>query len=587
MTTARETPAPDADISARAAFLGVTLLTVIALALRLFGVGFMLPHFAHIDERVYSAQLDLFHGLERMEGETDNYAFYPELVPWVCSITTPSPESRAGERTLAQHRAAGSAKILSLRVTVAWLSALLVPAVYCLARRFRSRRVALTAAALAGLCVLHLWHSQQARPHAVLATTTIAAVLAALLVVRRGDLRAYMLAGLACGLAVATLQSGLAALPALFAGHILRPRERGWRAHGYLLVALAICAVSARVFYPFVFDPGTGRIGLGWWQAGRKLELSGHGVQLSEFNGSGFAPVLSALRDFDPLIGVLFAIGAITCTANLLRTRLQLDERGRDLLVVLAHALPYFLMIGMWQRSYQRFLLPLLPYIALLAAVGVWWLVDRCFRRRAWTAVIVGGILCAQAFTALDVVMLRRAPDTATAAADWISANLERTDRIALVPLLELPLMRADRGLAQHATATGREYKSWARYQAALPADERARHAFDVFNMPVHDPRLVQLLLSDPPAYVRELNADYAVVQEFGPEIRLNLSKVRDAVRASGTLVARFSPWRNDRYGDTPILYYWDSEFAAESNLMWRALAMHSLGAPVEIYKLR
>ena len=138
-TTERATQGLAPDLSPRAAFWGVTLATWMALVLRIGGIDFMLPHFAHIDERVYACQLDLFRGLERMEGETDNYGFYPELVPWLCSITTPAETPPTPPATLAEHRAAGGAKLVALRITVAWLSALLVPGVYFLARRFQSR----------------------------------------------------------------------------------------------------------------------------------------------------------------------------------------------------------------------------------------------------------------------------------------------------------------------------------------------------------------------------------------------------------------------------------------------------------------
>jgi hypothetical protein len=154
------------------------------------------------------------------------------------------------------------------------------------------------------------------------------------------------------------------------------------------------------------------------------------------------------------------------------------------------------------------------------------------------------------------------------------------------VPTLDLPLLRREISHLERARSVGREYRPWPRYQLAVPDAERRREGFDLRPMPITDPRLVGLIMADPAAYVRELDAEYAVVQEFGPRVRLNLGKLREAVRQSGTLVARFTPWREDRSNDTPLLYYWDSEFAAESWLAWRMLAMDSLGAPVEIYRL-
>jgi hypothetical protein len=577
----REAP----DLSARAAGIGVALATLLALVLRIVGIDFMLPHLSHVDERIYACQVDLFRDLAPLPGEIENYAFYPELVPWLASVTTPSETLPPPGADLEAHRRAGAAKFVSLRITVAWLSVLLVPATYFLARRFLTRRVALTAAWFAAASVLFLWHAQQARPHAALATTTAAAVLGALMILRRGDWRAYMIAGLALGMAVATLQSGLAALPALCAAHVLRRHDRKWRAQAFFLAALAVCFVSARVFYPFVFDSGTGQIELGTSEIGRRVALSGHGVHLAEFNGRGFAPISAALVGFDPLIALFAAVGLATCVASLVRARFR-PERWRELLVVLAFALPYLLMIGMWQRSYQRFLLPLYPCLAILAAAGVWWIAERVGRRRLVVSTVVAVVLGLQTLSAATLSNLRRAPDTATEAADWIAAHLARTDRIVIAPTLELPLLRQDRGLVERANAVGREYRPWPRYQLTLPPDERRAAAFDLYGMPLSERRFEALLDTDPAAYLREVEADYVVVQEFGPHIRARLGKLREAVKRSGTLVARFSPWRADRSGDTPLVYYWDSEFAAEDWLAWRLCGMRSLGAPVEIYRV-
>ncbi len=57
-------------------------------------------------------------------------------------------------------------------------------------------------------------------------------------------------------------------------------------------------------------------------------------------------------------------------------------ERDPGRLVVLSFALPYALVVGLYARSYQRFLLPLLPFLALLL-VWVWWEVRIEFPVRA------------------------------------------------------------------------------------------------------------------------------------------------------------------------------------------------------------
>ena len=61
--------------------------------------------------------------------------------------------------------------------------------------------------------------------------------------------------------------------------------------------------------------------------------------------------------------------GAILALARILRSARAPDgERGRDLIVVLAHALPYLAAVILYERTYSRFVIPLLPYAAVLSA---------------------------------------------------------------------------------------------------------------------------------------------------------------------------------------------------------------------------
>jgi hypothetical protein len=107
--------------------------------LRLVGIGFMLPHLSHIDERIYACQVDEFRGLEHLSGETENYAFYPELVPGSLGDDAVRG-ARPPARDLQEHREAGGAKFVSLTLTSPGSPSCLVPATYLLARRFVTRR---------------------------------------------------------------------------------------------------------------------------------------------------------------------------------------------------------------------------------------------------------------------------------------------------------------------------------------------------------------------------------------------------------------------------------------------------------------
>ena len=246
--------------------LALVALTAFGLALRLTGIGFLLPAYWEPDQRVYSTQVDLLR-----RGDP-----HPEV-----HVAPRAADASPLPKTLDEHLERASASRRQIRSVIASLSALLVPATYFLARRFLRREHALVAALLAATSVLHLLYSQQTRPHGVSSAMIAWALVGALVVRRRGDALAYAFAGLALGLAICTLQSGLAALPPLLVAHALCRRRRFWTRTAWLLGGLVIAFFAVRIFYPFLFLPSN-REGVGkadGTPGGQKAEENGANCQ--------------------------------------------------------------------------------------------------------------------------------------------------------------------------------------------------------------------------------------------------------------------------------------------------------------------
>src|SRR6185295_19693523 len=100
---------------------------------------------------------------------------------------------------------------------------LAIPAAYLLARRFLGRGPALLATAWVAVSLLSVWFSQQSRPHGPAAALALVAVLAAMRLQRCGTLGAYLTAGVASGLAIGALQSGVAVVIPFAVAQALRP----------------------------------------------------------------------------------------------------------------------------------------------------------------------------------------------------------------------------------------------------------------------------------------------------------------------------------------------------------------------------
>src|SRR5262249_50231585 len=159
-------------------------------------------------------------------------------------------------------------------------------------------------------------------------------------------------------------------LPAFLLALILRGPPARWRSIVWVLLPLGILALSVRWLYPFAFaSGGGGRAPEVAVRAGR-LNLFGHLIFLDQFRGAGFAKLFAALREYDPWISALGLLGLALAIPR------RLPEKWRDLAVVLAFALPYALAAGLYARTYQRFAMPLVPYLCLLAA----WAIERLTR---------------------------------------------------------------------------------------------------------------------------------------------------------------------------------------------------------------
>jgi hypothetical protein len=584
--------------SRRVAAACVCALTLVALALRLSGIGFLLPHMTEIHERVFISQV---RAMQSAGGE-DEYGYYPNLVARVAAAW-PRREVAAAGDSLAEELQRAAEPVLRIRAIVALLSVLIVPATYLLARRFFARPAALLAAALLAVDLMDVWFAGMARPHAVAAGFMVLAIVAALAVRRRGDAIAYVSAGLAAGLAIAALESGVAVLPALAAAHVLRKKDGTAHPHLWFAVSLALVAACVRIFYPFLFAHGAAAQATELGFEGGDFRLAGHLVFLDQFNGKGFGVVLRALWDYEPLVSLCAAIGACLALARAARSKLA-PERSADLAVMAAFALPYLAVIGAYGPTLDRFVLPLMPFVVLPAVYFVVELGARAtaatrtgpiehpsMLARARMLALAGAWAPAVVLVAVDALLswhvgaIKRAVDTPTQAARWIEQHVNRTtESVALSPGWDLPLARRTlpAGMdAQHWSAN----HPWLGYQARTGAEERRAFAYDLQWLPLLSERDRSDARADPDAFVARIGARFVVLDVGEAELTPLLREVRDAVRRHALLAARFTPWRPDFASDKP--FYYDSyRPREESSWAWVSAQADAIGPVIEIYRL-
>ncbi len=657
MDDARSSPATPATRrpSRRAAALALAALVALSLALRWFGLGCQLPQFVPVDSLVLASEVEVL----RHHGDPSYRLWpnlYPRLIPELVRLLPTETPDDPPPRTLEEHLARARAPYVRVGIVVALLSVLLVPGTYLLARKFLERSWSLVAAALAATSVLFLWFSQQGRPHGAATSVILLAVLAALRMRRKPTLASYVLAGLALGAAIGTLQSGVAALLPFAAAFLLRRKERApavasdrgspvppdeptgpeprtssFASPWLVLVSLAIVGLVAFALYPSMKGTPAFRgepAGPAFALHGSLLILMGHAISLPNFNGDGFALLSRALWGYDPLIAATFALGAASLLVALVaawarkskseneavsRTSTSAigaargrsvasSETRRDLLVVLAFAVPYSAAIGLYHFSGQRFLLPLLPYLVCVATFGLRAVCKLAEPRgvvlRCAAAGIVAAILAVQSFGAIQLSRIRAHADTATEAATWLRENLpSKSDLVLLAPGFDLPLLMTPNALARNEERPNLSQR-WYTYQVAAAkassanspdAKDSAKAAdrYELLTMPVTKDEDKRKLLNEPAAYVRELGASWVVIEARRTWEWRGVERLRQALPEVGELAARFEPDDADRYADAPIAHQGFDPLPFPIPWFRRILGARCTGSVLEIWRIR
>jgi len=590
--------------SALLSLLALLGLTLVGGLLRTRGLDHLLP--AHVEPDAHIVvQVELMErGAEAPERDP-NYGKYPHLVAWATrALTTREAWDLGREASQEEHLARAAAPYLRVRWAVALLSLLVIPATYLLGRVFLTRPAALLAASAAVTSLLALWFAAQARPHGAAVAFPALAVLGCLALHRRRDAVGYALAGAGCALAVASLQSGVATLLPLAFTHVLVSRDawrRGQRAalpaQLPLLLPLGLLAVAILGGYPFLFagDPaGAGEVDL----KGTTVHQAGHLIFLDLFNGRGFATMLWELWSHDPALFVGCLLGLGVALVQRLRGSVSPRRATRaELWIVLAYAVPYFVVIGLYQRSYERFLLPLLPFCAVLSAYGLSAVVTwaraasssaarpRARVRLTGAFLLVGLWIGYPALAALHLAEARAAPSTYERAAAWVAQeDTPRTRSVLLTPSTCLPLFHDTTDLPGRVQMHLRA-SLWPYYQLRTFGGDSPGPKVELAWMDLRTKADRTWAQQRPAAYLDSLQAELIVLEVFvGGRNHPLLENLRDALLARGERLARFSPDRDPERSDQPIGYQVET-ISERIHRSWRVLQAESEGPVIEVYR--
>lgn len=453
------------------------LLTILllALGLRLYGLGFSLPYTSHPDEPNV-----VDHAVATIKtGDWNPHWFiYPSgyhyvqvgvLTLHLLWGTARGLYTSAADLPDSSHIiTAAPASYLWARGTTALLGVLTVFLVYLLGRRFAGPAAGLAGALLLALSPMHAEHSHYVTTDVPTAALTLLAVYLAVEVLERGGLGRALLAGMAVGLAGGFKYNGVVALLPLLLAVGLRAARGGelsaaaagpaglaneasarapassWRAVGpLLLLALVGVVAGYTLACPYTFaDLPTFLDDLGYETHIYRFGGEAGVIRVYEVGNLRLPPWMAyahTVWEENPPVALAYLGGLV----------LALVRRRRAEMVLVAFVAGYYFFLSSYGSIFARNVLPALPGLAVLGGVflaeGVRWLMGEVARR--WSAgqgphlarfgpgivlpLLLGSMTIGPAFGILGADRYMALPTSQAQARAWLDAHVAPGEKVA------------------------------------------------------------------------------------------------------------------------------------------------------------
>lgn len=556
--------------------VGVGALLLGALLLRLWGVRHGLPYAYNIDENTHflPKAIALFgHGLN------PHYFVNPPLLTYVLHLVL-SVAFGGGDGVRRTFADDPTAVWVVARVTVAVLGTLAVGLLYLAGRRLAGRAVGLLAAALLAVAFLPVFYAHLALND----VPTLAPICLSLWgiagVLRTGRLRDYAIAGVGVGLAAATKYTGGIVLVPLLLAALVR-----WRGEGESGLALrGVLLAGAASLLAFLVGNPFALLDASAFSDGLTQQSEATGGELGKLGApdqSGFTYYAWTLTWGLGWLPTLAAVGG----------GIWVCVRERRLAVVLVPGtLLFLLFMGLQSRFFGRWLLPVYPFLCLLAALGALALVgaivawrgraageDGAPRSTGRLAAILTGVvavlLCAQGlFSSVHVDRVLSRDDTRALTRDWMVRNLPPDTKVVIEPVVPDSWAR-DRG------ATRNRWNKFPVLRTALQEDGTLGLS-RVVGIEDYErtlrPRLLRSYAAGGYCYVITGSTQRGRSQAKGADVPRARSYYR-ALERDAEVVYRASPWKAN--ASVPFNFDWSFDYYPR--------AYERPGPEMTVYRLR
>ncbi len=411
----------------------VLIVTLVAAAFRFYGFWWGYPYSFHGDESLILVKTVQLHQAWVESGswnpQVSAYGplvFYMLWLPW-----------RLGNALiglLGHPLGIDTVPIMLVgRLISATLGTLTVPVLYWLGRRLWGVKVGLMAAAFLAVAVSPIRESHFYTTDTPLTFWTTLTLALGAGILRYGRRRDYVATGVAMGCLLATkLSAALVVIP-LAVAHLIRwgrVERQCWQPRSPRALATGLLwtgSVALGIF--FLLNPWPVVDAANYWRDAANYSL----ITQARVVRGVYRPLytihfMNTLPYVYHITNVLFwGLGPVLEGVGLLGLGYALVQALRGSVAdvyVLMWVVPYGLIAGAWYVKFVRYMLPLMPFLALLAArwLAAW--EDHPSVRRWLARALIGITLLTSTFYALAYMNIYRQPDVRLQALTWLQASI-------------------------------------------------------------------------------------------------------------------------------------------------------------------
>jgi hypothetical protein len=385
-------------------------------------------------------------------------------------------------------------------------------------------------------------------------------------VYRRGATLDYALAGLGIGLACAFKYTAGIAVLCLAAAALLGPVRLRPRA---VVLAGGLFVLGFLVANPYAL------LDAGGFKAGLTQQASASSDGGGKLGLTGSSGIVYYLKTLGWGLGIVPALAALGAAAWLL-------ARDRRTAAVLVPAPVVFLLfMGMQDRFFARWMLPVYPLICLLAAYGAIRAFQALPRVRRLAPVLAAAALCAQGLVWSvhnDLVLSR--DDTRQLTRDWMVANVPEGSKVVVEPIAP-DQWAMDPGRPSRRTGNGNRWIKWRTSRSKVNNDGTLRRGKGrIVKLEDYErttrPQLVDSYARGGFCYVVTGSTQYGRAYAEPGQVPQAIAYY-DELRRRGRVVFRTSPYDD---GKGPVPFSFDASFNSAP------LAYHRPGPEVVVYRL-